>query len=119
MLAKESKVRTLIYQRDFIQMQLEILWSDGNPAFLYPGYLYPENKKYFEEEGYNITTFRGTEASAILEGEIIVNLFTPADEIILDEIDVCVSEGWSADMKETPEFAEIWQNDFFENNEEE
>lgn len=52
MLAKDIKIKTLKKQREFIKEQLSHVdfQKDGNPAYCYIGYIYPEVINYFEEE---------------------------------------------------------------------
>ena len=82
MLAKELKVRELIRQRNFIKGELKTPRPDGDPSYRYIGYVFPENKKHFEENGYNVTTFFGVEVLPVTEGKPL-NVFTPKDDIIL------------------------------------
>lgn len=91
MLAKEAKINTLIIQRDFIERLLRCLGEDGDSSYRYAGYLYPENRKYFEEEGYDITTITSIEALQITQG-LPLNIFTPSDEITLTEEEILFSK---------------------------
>ena len=91
MLAKDTKINTLIIQRDFIESRLRCIGEDGDSSYRYAGYIYPENRKYFEEEGYDITTITSIEALQITQG-LPLNIFTPSDEITLTEEEELISE---------------------------
>lgn len=82
MLAKETKIHNLILQREVLKKMALSHRKDGDPAFRYIGYIYPENRKYFEGEGYDVTTITSIEALKITEG-LPLNIFTPFDEIKL------------------------------------
>ena len=91
MLAKETKIHNLIHQRNFIEVQLGLFNKDGDPAYRYAGYLYPENREYFEKEGYDVTIIASADALKITKG-LPLNIFTPSDEIILTPEEVTTSE---------------------------
>ena len=84
MLARESKILNLINQRNFIESHLMMIGEDGNPAYRYVGYLYPENRKYFEDEGYDVTIIMSNDMLVETIG-FPVNIFTPREDISLSE----------------------------------
>lgn len=91
MLAKETKIHNLIHQRNFIRVMLKAPKKDGDPAYRYYGYVYPENREYFKKEGYDITTITSLEALKITEG-LPLNIFTPCEEITLTAEEETTSE---------------------------
>lgn len=97
MLAKETKIYNLIIQRNFIKLQLDGINKEGDPSYRYVGYLYPENRKYFEEEGYDVTIITSMEALQITQG-LPLNIFTPAEEIVLTDEEILSSEKTAIDI---------------------
>ena len=91
MLAKETKIHNLILQRNFIKTHLKCLNKDGDPTYRYLGYIYPENREYFEREGYDIDTSTSIEALKITGG-FHLNIFTPSDLILLTSEEETSSE---------------------------
>lgn len=88
MLAKNLKIKNLKRQRKFITDQIEEMVKnpprDGNTSFLYIGNIFPENRKYFEQEGFNITLLNYLEYTSESKGMPIYR-FSVKDEIILEE----------------------------------
>lgn len=97
MLARETKIHNLIHQRNFIQIQLESFKKDGDPAYRYIGYLYPENRKYFETEGYDIITISSVDALKIGKG-LPLNIFMPSDGIELTPDEETTSKMIAAEL---------------------
>lgn len=102
MLAKEIKIHNLIHQRNFIKAQLEGVKKDGDPAYRYFGYVYSENRKYFESEGYEITTITSVEALKITKG-LPLNIFTPFDGIELTPDEETTSQRIATDFSNIAE----------------
>lgn len=79
MLAKDVKLNNLKTQREFIKNKIleAKLQENGNPSYIYEGYIYPENVDYFEkEEGFDILLF-DTERMIIATRGKPVYLFIP------------------------------------------
>ena len=88
MLAKNLKIKNLKRQRKFITDKIEDMVKnpprEGNTSFLYIGDIFPENRKYFEQEGFNITLLNYLEYTSESKGMPIYR-FSVKDEIILEE----------------------------------
>lgn len=82
MLAKETKIQNLIWQREFIKKQLVAPRKDGDPSYRYRGYIFPENVKYFTDEGYEITIIPNPKEIENAEG-LNLYVFIPDDSIEL------------------------------------
>lgn len=84
MLAKEIKIGNIKRQREFIKRQFgkmkEKPRKDGDTAYIYVGYLFPENIAYFKEEGFDIRCI-DTEPS-ITKG-LTLNIFTISQNVVL------------------------------------
>jgi len=118
MLAKETKIHNLIHQRNFIRAMLEAPKKDGDPAYRYSGYVYPENREYFEKEGYDITTLTSTEALKITDG-LPLNIFIPCENIILTPEEETTSKRIATERINISEEFENFLNDLFSNISEE
>ena len=94
MLARDSKIKNLILQRDFIEEQLKRQEVTYNPSLQYFGYLYPENREYFECEGYDVKCYEELDVIQFTRG-LPLNVFTPKEDIMLSE----------EEMEESAEFA--------------
>ena len=86
--AKELKKVNIINQRVFIEAALFNISTraNGDPTYLYEGYLYPELKTYFENNGYKICPTKvnnGLPASIFLPNEENCEL-TAEDWVELD-----------------------------------
>ncbi|MBQ2835882.1 MAG: hypothetical protein IJE68_03510 [Clostridia bacterium] len=86
MLAKDIKIKTLLRQRAFIEEQLSSASDsrneDGDPAYCYTGYIYPENIEYFKNEGFDVTRVKSDMLTAARKG-LPSYLFTPNNDIEL------------------------------------
>ena len=86
MLAKDIKIQNLKRQREFIREQLLTKAAgfayDGDVAYTYVGYIFPEVKMYFEGEGFDVEEVYVEELDAKFGGKPI-HLFTPRDNIKL------------------------------------
>lgn len=81
MLAKEIKIKTLKKQREFIEEQLKNIpegRDDGDSAYSYVGYVYPEVIKHFEKEGFTVTNVNSDMMLVATRG-LPVYLFTVGD----------------------------------------
>jgi len=98
MLARKLKISTLKRQQNFIQERLEALGNskDGNIAFTYVGHLYPEVKRHFELQGFDIKTVRSDSLEALTYG-IPVYIFTPSNEITLTDTELEEAENYVVD----------------------
>ena len=96
MLAKEIKIKNLMVQRKFITEQLKLRLEnpcmDGDSTYNYIGYIFPENIKYLEDEGFSITkssyVFNGRTGNFTLVSYYI----HPSDNITLSEKEIAESE---------------------------
>ncbi|MGN1327474.1 MAG: hypothetical protein ACI4VQ_05330 [Clostridia bacterium] len=102
MLAKDEKIKKLMLQRMYIKERLstnalsthegENIWDAlndengiiGDPSYLYPGYVYPENVRYFQKEGYDVKEIQPQDGFAVTKGRPAF-LFTPSNSVLLDE----------------------------------
>lgn len=107
MLAKEVKIKNIKRQREFIKRQLKKLLEhpskDGDTAYRYVGYVFPEVSSYFEDEGYVVKRLDSDRILAATNGSPMF-LFTIGNQIIL--------------TKEELEEAEAVEVKFEEDNEE-
>lgn len=92
MLAKKIKIHNLIWQRNFITKQLEAPRKDGDPLYRYKGYIYPENIKYFTDEGYEVNTISNQEEGYKLYA------FVPSDDINLTPEEELTSKNIATDL---------------------
>lgn len=78
MLAKEVKIQTLERQKQFLEKRLkeQRKRKNGDPTYIFRGYLYPENRQYFDREGYDIEDVKLTLTET-------VHIFTPQDTVRL------------------------------------
>lgn len=93
MLAKNMKIQTLMAQRHFIIEMMKKVYKereDGNAIFLYKGIIYPENIRYFSDEGFAIRTLDSERI--IAEYGVPLNVFYPKAEIELNESEIMMSE---------------------------
>ena len=94
-LGKEQKIKNILIQRRFIENQLNKDPSvDGNPAYRYVGYLFPENKKYFDTIGVYVTSFN-SEVTLNITGGIPIHIFTP----------ICIEKLTDEELKESEGYA--------------
>ncbi|MGN1299576.1 MAG: hypothetical protein ACI4UE_06320 [Candidatus Scatovivens sp.] len=81
MLAKQQKIQNILVQRAFIEEMLLTKKDDGAPKDTYAGYLYPENKKYFQENGFIIEEVESDILKALCKGTTTYK-FIPNEEIL-------------------------------------
>ena len=83
MLAREIKIANLKKQKEFIIKQLSTISKtnkNGDISYLYTGYLFPEVRYYFENDGFKIEDFFDEG-----NGFPIGHLFTIRDNLKLTE----------------------------------
>ena len=118
MLAKEIKIQNVKKQRTFIEHQLtenSIVNKDGDISYTYVGYLFPEVRKYFEDEGFVITDFISNEIAPHTQGRTI-HVFTLSDELTLSDEDWEEAEEAQFKYKAFDETIKEQLKEFFENN---
>ena len=79
MLAKEIKINNLKRQREAIMQSLPGYGTSvdhGDTSFIYFGELYPENLKYFQDEGFDIRPAKATKTIAKFTVEVPAYIFT-------------------------------------------
>lgn len=87
-LGKDLKIKNLMAQRDYIIDQLKKMLEepdeDGNAAYGYVGYVFPENIDYFRLEGFGVRRF---ETDAILQTTMgmPIYIFNPVSEDLTAE----------------------------------
>jgi len=87
MLAKVIKIANLKKQREFILEQILTISetnTDGDISYLYTGYLFPEVRSYFENEGFKIEDFFN-EKDGISTEFCTHHLFTIRDNLKLTD----------------------------------
>ena len=88
MLAKEIKKRNIKRQRHYIFQKLMFFLlnpqNDGNTAYVYTGYIFPEVIFFFDQEGFNVTQILCDNLDPESYG-MPVYLFTIKDNLILTE----------------------------------
>lgn len=105
MLAKELKIKNLKKQREYIKARITASKKDGDPAFVYIGYVFPEVINYFEEkEGISVTEVKGEILTALVKG-MPVYRFTPKEDVTLTEEELKAAEEMTEDL--SPEEEEI------------
>ncbi len=77
MLAKEIKIKTIKRQREFITEQLAstVNREDGDCAYTYVGYIYPEVIQHFKSEGFTVKPVESDLMLAMTKG-VPIYLFT-------------------------------------------
>ena len=103
MLGRKIKIMTILRQREFITRQLEDTGyaANGNPAYTYIGYIYPENEAYFYSEGWRITEVKCDILTADVEG-LPIWLFRPQDDIMLTDEELEKAEQYIELREEYP-----------------
>lgn len=80
-LARQAYINNLLVQREFLTRMLCRVEDDGAPIFSYVGQIFELNKKYFEHNGFKITT-----TQEIVDGRVmIVNIIT------IDDSNICLT----------------------------
>ena len=117
MLAKEIKIANLKKQKEFIIEQLSILSEtniDGDISYLYTGYLFPENRYYFENEGFKIEDFFNEE-DGLSTDFCTHHLFTIRDNLKLTKDEYSEAENFNYNTnKNSTKFT--GDEDCYENN---
>lgn len=104
MLAKEIKIKTLKRQREFIEKQLRQITmdrDDGDSAYSYVGYIYPEVIKHFEKEGFVVKLLKSDMLLVATRG-LPMYLFTVGD-IALSSEEMKQAEEYEPDDEEKEE----------------
>ena len=107
MLAKELKIRNLKRQREHIKNALSSVDSvrkDGNTAYGYAGDLYPEVRKYFEDEGFTITKIESDKLTS-MNGGLPTYIFT-VGEVELTEGELKQAEEFGLEKPSKPSTSE-------------
>ena len=81
-LGREMKILHLHTQKKILMEKARRNDENGNPAFTYDGYLFPEVRKYFEGQEYEVRSYDYPEM-LIKNGGLPKHLFFPKDNIIL------------------------------------
>lgn len=88
MLAKKLKIQNIKRQREFIKSLVSNLLNhprkDGNTAFTYVGYVFPEVIAYFEAEGFCVEKVSFVSAESVYT---LLYVFTISDKINLTSDD--------------------------------
>lgn len=115
MLAKEIKIKTIKRQREFIEKQLRRIsteHNDGDSAYSYVGYIYPEVIKHFENEGFIVTLLKSDMLLVATRG-LPMYLFTVGD-IELSEEELKQAEEYELDDEEKEDDDEDGDDEFGE-----
>ena len=84
LLGTQVKIVNLIVQREYIENFLKGFASSpqekGNPAYIYEGYVFPENVLYFRGQGFKVIEHNNDEF-----------LFVPADDSKLSDEELTLS----------------------------
>lgn len=86
MLAKEIKIKTIKKQREFITKQLNQITNreDGDCAYTYVGYIYPEVIQHFKSEGFAVKLVESDLMLAMTKG-VPIYLFTVGGMVLSEE----------------------------------
>lgn len=109
MLAKEVKIKTMKKQREFIKKQLlgTSKDKDGDTSYRYVGYIYPEVRKYFENEGYDVREVKNEAVLGFTKG-LPLFVFTVGDIVLTEEESrQAESEEVAGEDEEEREFADF------------
>ena len=107
-LARQIKITTLMRQRDFIELRINDRSRDinpdksvdeqfkdedycGDPSYTYVGYVYPENVRYFQAEGFDVQEIHPQDGFAITRGHPVF-LFTPSATVQLTQKELAQSK---------------------------
>jgi len=114
MLAKIAKMQNLRKQRDYIYSQLTYLIQnseDGDITYHYLGQIFPENVRYFEEEGFKIVKVQ-TDLLTSLTLYPELNVFVIGDiELSMDELEQSLNGGSKIDDSKSKIIPLCWENE--------
>lgn len=99
MLAKTIKIKTMMTQREDLKELLSDpeCWSCGYVEF--EGFIYPENLKYFENEGFTISRKLPRDLMGLMGCEIPTYLFT-VNSVELNEQELAEAEAYKPEEEE-------------------
>lgn len=118
MLAKELKIKNIKRQREFIQEQIEKMLKhpneDGNTAYPYVGYVFPEVIDYFKGEGFAVKRVNSEMLIAATKG-VPAYLFIVSDEVKLSEEEMKEAEEveYELDEDDVPDAFDDMMTAFF------
>jgi len=90
-LGRKTKIRHFHIQQRILKERAIKTRNDGNPAFTYTGYLFPELRKYYEAQEYKVQTYDYPEI-LIKNGGMPLNIFFPNNDISLSDEEIKESE---------------------------
>lgn len=92
LLGTQVKIVNLIAQREYIEGNLKGLAStpqeNGNPTYIYEGYVFPENVLYFRGQGFKVIEHNNDEF-----------LFVPADDSKLSDEELILSTEFAENLR--------------------